>query len=872
MDQLLTLALSHPHQAVVQARSWLAHAPTAADAAAAHQAIGIVLRDFGDTRRAVEQLRTALRWARRSGDGDRELDVRATLGLALVMAGRTAAGLATLDAVIDESVASDRSPVFVGRLLIRRVWSLTSVGRNDEALVDADRAVACLRGAGDPVWAARAYDNRGTVHFARGAVDRADRDYARSEELFALAGQRLEYADTRQERAAVAFARGDLPAALSLLDDSRRLVDELGVFEPELHTTTCSVLLAAGLARDASAEAEAAVARSERQGAAAVRHAELLTAAGRAAAATGDHALAARRAADALALFRRQRRDHWAARAELVLLDARAASGEDPGALLVGARRLAARLERAGSPASEAHLLAGQLAVGAGLRRAAEHHLRAAASARGRDLRGLVVRRLARATLAHLRGDSAAMLAECRRGLALVDVYQRSLGATELRAHATTHGSTIVDIALRHAVRRADPWLALGWSERRRATVLRAPPVRSAADPQLTADLAALRQVVRRLDDVPPHGHVPPALRAERRRLETAVRRRVLRSPAGGSTHVARQRRPGELARRLGDAALLELFELDDVLHAVVLRHGHAELVRVGPADHAGRALAQTLFALRQATGGIRRARHAAGPDGPPVDAQLGEIAHRLERHLLGEVVPLLGDADVVVVPTGRLHAVPWALLPSLQDREVSVAPSVDAWVRAGEVEPPEPRVVLVGGPRLMTGADEVRHLAASYPDALVLAEGEATTERVLAAIDGASLVHVAAHGTFRADSPLFSSLELDDGPLTVYDLERLGRAPHRVVLSSCNSAVGAPTGADEILGIVSALISLGAAGVLASVVLIDDPSTVPLMTDLHHHLNQGAGLPRAHLLTRRAARRDAARRVTADSFIALGH
>ena len=143
-------------------------------------------------------------------------------------------------------------------------------------------------------------------------------------------------------------------------------------------------------------------------------------------------------------------------------------------------------------------------------------------------------------------------------------------------------------------------------------------------------------------------------------------------------------------------------------------------------------------------------------------------------------------------------------------------------------------RVVLVGGPRLSTGATEVRRLAKRYPEAVVLAGGEATSERVLAAMDGARLVHVAAHGTFRSDSPLLSALELDDGPLTVYDLERLGRAPHRVVLSSCNSAIGAPSGADELLGVVSALMTLGSVGVVASVVPVHDPGTVPFMLALH--------------------------------------
>src|ERR671937_2075767 len=60
----------------------------------------------------------------------------------------------------------------------------------------------------------------------------------------------------------------------------------------------------------------------------------------------------------------------------------------------------------------------------------------------------------------------------------------------------------------------------------------------------------------------------------------------------------------------------------------------------------------------------------------------------------------------------------------------------------------------------------------------VVLAGRSATTARVLAAIDGAGLAHIAAHGEFRADSPMFSSLRLADGPMTVHDVERLRRAP----------------------------------------------------------------------------------------------
>ncbi|GIF22127.1 hypothetical protein Ate02nite_48570 [Paractinoplanes tereljensis] len=850
------MALARPHEALAQAEAWLAVRPSALRAAVAHQAIGVVHRDFGNLDEAIRHLRTALRLARRADDPARAADIQASLGVALVMAGRTRHGLRTLDTVIRAGLADGLGRAAIGRLLIRRVWVLWSIGRYPEALIDADRAVMLLRGT-DPVWEARAYDHRATTQLARGAIDRADRDYAHSEVLFHRIGQRLEYADTRRARAAIAFARGDLPTALAMLDDARQIVDDLKVFEPELHLTRCTALLAAGLAREAAEEIEAAVERSRRQGGSATRRAELLTAASTAALAVGDYETATSRADEALRLLRRQARPQWAGRAELALLTARHSAGSQPGDLLRRARRLAGRLERTQLPAAEAHFLAGQLALHAGQIAETHRHLAAPAAGRGGDLQRQVLRWHARALLALSHRDSRTMLVACRRGLALIDQYLGTLGATELRAQATTHGAELASLALRHAIRRADPWQVLRWSERWRAVALAVPPARRRTDPLLAADLTALRHLAGRLDSASAPGQIPAAAQAERRRLEAAVRRRVLHTSA-----VAQPRpltgRASTIGRDLDQVQLIELIDLDEQLYCLVVRHGRAELVEVGPTAAAERALAHTLFSLR-------RAASLTGT------TDLEQVGARLERVLLGSSTSVLEHDPVVIVPTGRLHAIPWAMLPSLRDRDITVAPSASTYVRARATVPASERVVLVGGPNLSTGADEVLALAQRYPDAIVLTDGEATVERVLGAADGAGLVHIAAHGTFRADSPLFSALELDDGPLTVYDLERLHRAPYHVVLSSCDSAVGAPSGADELLGIVTALISLGSAGVLASVVRVDDPSTVPLMVDLHHHLRQGAGLSQAHLLARQAARPDPARRITADSFIPLG-
>jgi tetratricopeptide (TPR) repeat protein len=857
-DKLLAMALSRPSEALAAARQILAGHPSASQAAVAHQAAGVVLRHFGDISEAIEELKKAHRFARRAADPVRESDILASLGVARLLAGQTQRGLSILDEVL-----SDSHGVPAGRILIRKAYALWVLGRSAEALRDAQAAVDVLSGAGDLVWEARAIHHRAMAYHAMGEIERADRDYARAETLYEACGQHLEYANVREERGEAAHARGDLPAALAHLDHAQDLFDQLGVFEAEVVVNKCMVLLAAGLAGDALHEVDAAVSRIETEHGSAARRAELVYASALAAAATGGFGLAQRRSAEALRLFRRQRRPWWAARAELVLLLCRFAEGEDHSAsLLRAARRVTARLDELDAVrAVDAHLLTGRLALAQGRHDEAGRHLRSAAGARHRGpLRTRSIGWLAQATWCEAEGRWRGMLAACDRGLALLDLYLQTLGATELRTLATAQGAELAGLVLRHAVRHKNARLFLEWSERWRATVLRVTPVRPPQDSELVADLAALRNVVARLDDARDSHSAVPTLLRERRRLETAVRQRVLHTPSvavGDAERFVTR----DLLEQLGDTDFVELTDVDGQLYAVVAAAGRLQLEHVGPTQEATHSLSHALFALRREGSG--RGTHRL---------DLGEIGRRLELKLLGGSVRLLGDGPLVVVPTGKLHAVPWGLMPSLRERATAVAPSASAWLRARRAaRPRDDRVVLVGGPRLVTGDAEVRHLAAQYPDAVVLADDDAAADRVMAAMDGAWLVHMAAHGTFRSDSPLFSAIELDDGPLTVYDLERLKRAPYRVVLSSCSSAVGVAVGADELLGLVSALISLGSAGVVASVVPVNDPATVPLMTALHDHLRAGSGLAEALTLARHAVGGDSVAQSTAYSFIALG-
>ena len=84
----------------------LARHPSAAQAAVAHQAAGVVFRDFGDIGEAIEEFKAARRFARKAGDPDRESDVSASLGMALVLAGQPRRGLSVLDSLVERSGAA----------------------------------------------------------------------------------------------------------------------------------------------------------------------------------------------------------------------------------------------------------------------------------------------------------------------------------------------------------------------------------------------------------------------------------------------------------------------------------------------------------------------------------------------------------------------------------------------------------------------------------------------------------------------------------------------------------------------------------------------------------------------------------------------
>ena len=861
-EDLLQLAMSRPREALARARSILAGRPSPAEALIARQAAGIVLRDTGDVGAGIRELRQALRLAQRIGSAEREADVLGSLGAALVISGRTAEGLTAFERAIGLS-----NGALAGRVLHKRGIILWTLGRYAAALADLRRAVSVLQRANDTLWAARALSGRGLVYLALGSPARADPDFVTAGRLFAECGQDLEAAHTVLNRGVAAFRSGDLPAALAFMDDAAVRYRSFGFPTHALTFDRCDVLLAAGLASDALAEADAAIREIEQKRGWTTKRAELLLGAASAALAAAQPQAALDRARAADRLFRSQQSAYGQPHARLVLLKAQYAGGRVSGHLIAAASQAAAQLEALHSAeATQAHLLAGRVALQLGRRADADRHFAAAAlSRRHGPAIARVAGWLADALRAEAAGDSRRLQIACRRGLEVLDEHRWTLGASELRAQATAQGAELAALAQRHVAAMHRPRLLLTWSERWRATALAVPAVRPPAGDGFDADLAALREATSRLEEARRQGEPTASLEREQQRLEKAVRAASLRT-RGSAVPARRLMGIAELLDRLGPGQLIEIVDINGTLEVLLCGGGRVRQLTAGSTAGAVRAADFARFALR------RLARGRPGDDPDSAAAILKAVGPQLQDAVLGPAAGLLGDGPLVVVPPGRLHGIPWALVPALASRPFSVAPSAGAWLRAHDVRPPQRHhVVLARGPGLSTDGAEVPLVADLYDDVTALSGAAATAGRVLSILDGAWLAHVAAHGTFRADSPMFSSLRLQDGPLTVYDFEQLQRAPYRLVLSSCDSGVLAPAGADELLGLVSSLLPLGTAGIAAAVVPLNDVAVVPLMVELHRYLRAGQTLAESMLGVRRSAATDVVQHAAAMSLLTLG-
>lgn len=854
------LAGSDPGRARSLAGAVLRAAPGGLAAAEAERALGMAARHDQDMTAAVRHLTRSVRGAERAGEPAIAADVRVSLALALAYQGRMGVALAELD-----RAAAVLTGPRLARVELQRaaVWQLQ--GRVDAAMAAYDAALPLLAQAGDRVALAVLHNNRGLVRSRRGLLAGAQSDLTRAAALYRELGDELDAAEAARNIGLVAARRGDVVAALAAFDDADRLAAGAGPTDAVGLLDRSEALLTARLLREARATGERALAElGDRQVHAYLAEIRLILAQ---IALLDGRAAEARTLAEAAATaFGRQRRPVYRDWARSTAVRAAWEAGDGSPALLAAAVRLVPRLEAAGwtMAALDARLVAGQLALALDRPGQVRRQLAPLAGRRGREpaeVRSRVFH--ARALLFLTDGDPRRADAALRSGMAAMERHRAALGGTELRVGASAQAADLARLGMRLALAAGDPWRVLSWAERWRAGALGLRPVRPPAEAEIAAALTELRQVVH----AQPEARGPDSDRLLRRQavLERTVQR-LARQGRVTDPYQADRPSSGRLRAALGDRVLVEYVESGGELHAVVVGADRRSLHRLGPSAPVEQSARMVRFWLRRVL-----VRFGSPAQVAQAGRQLREEAGRLDRLLLAPLADRLRGPELVIAPTTVAHTVPWSLLPAVAGRPVSVTPSAVWWVRAAErtaagSDGPG-RVVLVAGPDVPAGAAEVLDLAGRYPGPAVLTGPAATVAAVTAALDGADLGHIAAHGSFRADQPLLSALRLADGPLTVYDLERLTRAPRVIMLAACSAALAEVRPGDELMGLAAALLAQGTAAVIAPLLPVPDEATRVAVLAVHEALRAGAG-PAAALAV---AGRDGGDPVTAAAFLCLG-
>jgi CHAT domain-containing protein len=238
----------------------------------------------------------------------------------------------------------------------------------------------------------------------------------------------------------------------------------------------------------------------------------------------------------------------------------------------------------------------------------------------------------------------------------------------------------------------------------------------------------------------------------------------------------------------------------------------------------------------------------------------------QLHKWLISPLKDKLKTPVIGLIPHGTLHYVPFAALTDGanylgEEYMIFTLPSTSTLRFIQEKPKPQANTILAIGnptisepglPPLQFAQKEVQDIATLFGTQSLT--GDSATESALRSQAGnADIVHLAAHGQYNAANPLFSVIYLaeddqEDGRLEVTEIYNLDltAATDLVVLSACETQMGAVSAGDEVIGMTRAFLYAGTPTVIASLWKVDDEVTTLLMEHFYKHLQEGMGKAQA--------------------------
>lgn len=749
--------------------------------ALAYGATGRCLFESGRLLDASSAARRALAGSASCG---REVRTWIAMGASVVLAeaGQIDEALASLEALADET-----SGVEGGRVRVQIAYVLQHAGKLNEALAEIDVSERLFARGGEDGDRFRVHQNRGLILLQLGRLAAAEADFIAAESIASDVGMTSARAQAVANRAVLLGRARRLSEAIEQFDLAERLFAEAGdPLRPVgiMSIDRAEVLMHSGLPADAVEAGRVAIESVEPSGNAMLLGDALLVTA-RAELAAGRHRRAMMTAARAEETFASSERTDMTPHAQAIIVHAGLDAAKDVdgvAALLEDASSVSAVLRAAGWTAQADDLASARIRVGhrwnhGGAVRADINRLRVGAMDGRRD--NALVGWWAEAVGRSIDRDSAGAIEACHSGLTVLDDIVAEAPSLEERSAAMKMGGDLSNFLIELALEEGDADTVLAAAEGTRARALH--------------------------DEIAEHNRFRPLNR------DSAAGLRV------------------ELAARLGERTLVEWIVSRDRVWAVVFGADGSRLVEIGDRSEVLHARDRVRMWLDLA---------AAEPDEPSGRAM--NAARRLDDLLIAPL-DLPDGTGVALVPTDILHGIPWSGLPSFASRPISLTPNAQVWLEADRRTSRSVTTAgLVLGPGVAGTDVEQGAVERAHPSAAVAAADRATAPAVRSMFASSDLVHVAAHGTFRSDHPLLSTLRLVDGEATLYDAVPERVESLLVVLSSCEGGAQGTADGSEVLGLSAVLLARGAAAVLAPLTVVRELECADFVAEVHDELATG--------------------------------
>jgi CHAT domain-containing protein len=288
------------------------------------------------------------------------------------------------------------------------------------------------------------------------------------------------------------------------------------------------------------------------------------------------------------------------------------------------------------------------------------------------------------------------------------------------------------------------------------------------------------------------------------------------------------------------DETLIEYYYGGDELYAFLATREAVSVTRLE-----GSGLVDDIIAFRRV---IQR----------PPDPSWRESARKLYGRLIAPIHEQLHTPNLVVVPHGALHYLPFNALHDgdrflVQSYAIRLLPAATVLKFLQAEAPQKPGTLLAfGNPDLGDrrydlpfAQAEAEGVAKTMPHSRALVRGDASRAAFLKYASDFQFIHIASHGDFEPERPLTSSLLLasagtDDGRLTVSDLYSLRIGADLVTLSACETGLGEIAAGDDIVGLTRGFLYAGTRTIVASLWQVDDRATGDLMVAFYRSLAQG--------------------------------